>query len=121
MVEIANEYDVPHKGRYRAAADRFRLPFWDYFRPRGGPVTFPGVIDNALTSYPYDYSAPILLTESKIMVRQVPDDELVLKSNPLCQFKFGSGLLKADWETKNQNVSDVSYFQPLHWQRLSAD
>ena len=105
-VEIADSYDEQYKGRYQKAALRFRLPFWDYYRPRGGEVKFPGIINNGLTSYPYDYSCPKVFTTEFIMIKRAPDDKLVPIKNPLYDFSFPSGglLEKRDWDSLSTDV-----------------
>ncbi|KAK7753914.1 hypothetical protein SLS62_004012 [Diatrype stigma] len=76
MLEIAKRFDEPYKSEYQEAAQRFRLPFWDYYRPRGGEVAFPGIVKDSLTSFPYDYSCPKVFTSASIMVRMHPDNKL---------------------------------------------
>ena len=41
MVEIAKTFADSKK--YLNAAQDFRLPFWDFYRPRSYDTTFPGV------------------------------------------------------------------------------
>jgi tyrosinase len=92
MHEVAKLYDEPYRTQYTQAAHRFRLPFWDYYRPRGGEVTFPGIVKGGLTSFPYDYSCPKVFTSPSIMVRMFPDNKLVkLDENPLHSYHFETG------------------------------
>ena len=84
MVDIAQRYVDPSvRAEYRDAVAQFRLPYWDYYRPRGGPVTFPGIVDKGTTSFPYDYSLPRIFTEKSVSARFPPNNELKsLRRNP---------------------------------------
>jgi tyrosinase len=108
VVDIAGRYDEPHKSKYLKAAQNFRLPFWDYFRPRAGEVTFPGIIKNGMTSYPYDYSCPKVFTAPEIMIRQYPKNNLVKSPNPLSTFKFEKGTMTEDWNKLKLSVSLIA-------------
>ncbi|KAF5642479.1 tyrosinase precursor (monophenol monooxygenase) [Fusarium tjaetaba] len=69
----------------------FRLPYWDYFRPRAyTKTTFPGVTNpkDGTTTAPYDWGAPQIFTMPKIMVKRLPDNELISMPNPFFQFEF---------------------------------
>jgi len=93
MVEIAQKYDPPHRERYLKAAKEFRLPYLDYFRPRGGEVTFPGrrVGNSTRTSFPYDFRLPDIFNEKKIALKLAPRDTLTPdQDNPLYSFKFAT-------------------------------
>jgi len=102
--QIAAKYTDPAvRAVYQEAAKNFRLPYWDYFRPRGGKVQFPGIIDGeGDTSYPYDFSMPRVLTEEWVMVRTTPNNELVKVRNPLNSYSFPQEQSKtipdAEWE-----------------------
>lgn len=51
MINVADQYDDANvKSEYEAAALEFRLPYWDYYRPRAGAVEFPGIVDNGTTT-----------------------------------------------------------------------
>lgn len=76
------------KEKYITAADKFRLPYWDYFRPRGGQKCFPGVKHGSTTTAPYSYDAPQIFTRSRVMVKSLPDNKLVDMANPLLKFDF---------------------------------
>ena len=65
-------------------SSEFRLPFWGYYR--GGPVAFPGVIDQGKSSFLHDYSPPRVLTEKTISVCILPHNEL--KQLPHKPFRF---------------------------------
>ena len=90
MIEIAKSFDEPHKNAYLDAAQLFRLPYWDFYRPRKEKETiFPGVVQGQKASFPFDYSVPKILSESNIMVRKPPHNKLeVLDRNPLGSFEF---------------------------------
>ena len=92
MVEVANSYDEPHRAEYLSAVTNFRLPYWDYFRPRGGEVTFPGVLDGRETTYPFDYSLPRVFTEKDISVFAPPNNELkpLARGNPFRSHPFNN-------------------------------
>ncbi|OBS26116.1 hypothetical protein FPOA_00059 [Fusarium poae] len=89
-----SESNIPsgQKTKYLAAAQQFRLPYWDYFRPRGSKVTFPGVTNpkHGTTTAPYDWSAPQIFTLPEVMVRRLPDNKLVPMPNPFFQYQFNS-------------------------------
>lgn len=80
------------------AVKQFRLPFWDYFRPRGGNCRFPGVRDlkRGTTGYEWDFSIPNILEVETVMVykpsgkNDLPEKEFQLQEidNPLNKFKF---------------------------------
>jgi len=91
MVEIAGKYDAPHRQKYLDAAKAFRLPYFDYFRPRDGEVKFPGILGNDATetSFPYNFRLPDILNEKKVALRVAPHDELKYGiDNPLYSYKF---------------------------------
>ncbi|KAF5635886.1 tyrosinase precursor (monophenol monooxygenase) [Fusarium sp. NRRL 52700] len=88
-----SESNIPdeQKKKYLAAAQQFRLPYWDYFRPRAyTKTTVPGVTNpkNGTTTTPYDWGAPQIFTLKKVMVRRLPDNELIPMKNPFFQFEF---------------------------------
>lgn len=111
MFDVADRYNEPLKTRFRNAAFNFRLPYWDYYRPRKGPgrFVFPGVIDQNQTAYDYDYSAPAIFTAPTVTVRYFPDGRRrQLERNPLSHFPFESetGQLTSDeWNRISINVS----------------
>ncbi|KAF5723958.1 tyrosinase precursor (monophenol monooxygenase) [Fusarium mundagurra] len=84
--------DIPEeqKKKYLAAAKQFRLPYWDYYRPRSyTKTTFPGVTNpDGTATAPFDCGAPQIFTLPTVMVRRLPDNELVPMTNPFFQFKF---------------------------------
>lgn len=90
MAEIAEEFPQSQRPKYRAAVKKFRLPYWDYYRPRGhGKTTFPGVkFGGGKTSFDWDFSIPQIFTLEKVMIRTPENDELHLADNPLNWFSF---------------------------------
>ncbi|KAL1639607.1 hypothetical protein SLS58_007807 [Diplodia intermedia] len=92
MEQLAAQFDDP---KYRIAAKKFRLPYWDYFHPREQKTTvFPGIGPGGKTSFPYDFRLPSVLKEPQLMVyrpkTQEPNDETyaVPMDNPLKTFVF---------------------------------
>ena len=108
IVDLAKAYSDKFREQYIEAALQFRLPFWDYFRPRGGPVEFPGVIDKGTTTFDYDYSVPRIFTEVDVKVRRPPGNELEsLTRNPFNYFDLKSAdiIKDEDWNHYPQGVS----------------
>jgi tyrosinase len=90
MLEKAKDFGS-QADRYRQAAQKFRLPYWDYFRPRAHRTTaFPGIVDNGTTSFPFDFSVPQIFTLQQIMI-DLPGKGLTPQPNPLNFFNFPSG------------------------------
>lgn len=114
MIDIADQYaDTKTKNDYLAAALEFRLPYWDYYRPRDGPVNFPGVIDNGkTTSFNYDYRAPIIFTEAEVYARKPPNNSLEkMTSNPFSGFAFNSKtgtLSDTDWNSLDPSKNNLN-------------
>lgn len=108
MLEIARTFKDPLKQKYLDEVQRFRLPYWDYFRPRAKKdVSFRGImwpksrqrLSKDETSFPYDFSIPQIFTVSKVMVRLPDQTELTEFDNPFASFDFSSGSFKKeDWE-----------------------
>lgn len=93
MAEIVERYPEASKDKYRAALKEFRLPYWDYFRPRAQRQTvFNGITSSngQETSFAYDFMMPEILTADKVMVRQTSDDKLTPIDNPLRRLAFPS-------------------------------
>ena len=88
---------------YFSAIRRWRLPFWDYFRPRGGPVTWEAIGPNDMTDSAYDCGIPDVFTFPSLMIRTSLAGDLIRYPNPLLKFKFPSeedgGLDQNDWAT----------------------
>jgi tyrosinase len=88
MLEKAKSYPAQDQKRYLAAADRWRLPYWDYHRPRGDKVTFPGVVDEGTTEARYHVNLPLIFSAPSIMVHEPGKAELTPLQNPFVSFKF---------------------------------
>ncbi len=101
MIDTAKLFTGDLKDQYILEALQFRLPFWDYFRPRGGPVEFPGVIDKGTTTFDYDYSVPRVFTEKTLRVRRPPDNGIEeMDHNPFNYFDLSKAntIPDKDWE-----------------------
>ncbi|KAF5586322.1 tyrosinase precursor (monophenol monooxygenase) [Fusarium pseudocircinatum] len=93
VAERFSKSDIPEeqKKKYLAAAQQFRLPYWDYYRPRSyTKTTFPGVTNpkDGTATAPFDWGAPQIFTLPEVMVRRLPDNELVPMTNPFFQYEF---------------------------------
>ena len=119
MVDLAETFPEADKQTYRDAAKKFRLPYWDYYRPRGKTVTFPGVVNNGTTSFKYDFSVPQIFTVDKIMLKTPAKNQLTLSDNPLQLFDFpqAGGISLSDWRIIG---SDSASFSRLQTQRYPA-
>ena len=105
MINVAEKYPENKRQKYFDAVKKWRLPYWDYYRPRGGAVSFPGVDKNfdeteKITTFDYDCGAPTILTIPQVMVRTTEKDELEPLANPLVTFHLPQqhGLSSDDWE-----------------------
>lgn len=101
MDEIANRYPATARQKYRDALKGFRLPYWDYYRPRSMRTTvMPGITGpGGTTRFTYDFSLPQIFIIESVMVRRTSDDTLHPIENPLHRFKFprSGGLTPNDW------------------------
>jgi tyrosinase len=119
MVEIAKRFPDADKPVQLAAVQNFRLPYWDYYRPRDYATSFPGIVThNGLTSFPYDFSAPQVLTLEKLIVVEpiVKRDSTIAKitksiDNPLRSFYFPIAIdstvktvTESDWNGLDERV-----------------
>lgn len=111
------------KEKYLKAAKQFRLPFIDYFRPRGYARMIPGKREfddptpiggmyprlrgtAQMTWVPYDYSLPQIFTLPKIMVKTLPNNELKAVRNPFFSFDIPEGSIsELEWKAANLDVS----------------
>ena len=122
MLVIAKSFKDPEP--HLQAVKEFRLPFWDYLRPRGGNTRFPGVKDDVhgTTGYGWDFSIPYILEVEKVMVykpfdQSQPDrqeDELQEMDNPLFGFSFpkSDGISDSEWrDLKFQTSRSVTVRQ----------
>ncbi|KAK1830571.1 hypothetical protein QBC39DRAFT_353383 [Podospora conica] len=116
MVEIAGKYNPPHRQRYLDAAKLFRLPYLDYFRPRGGSVSFPGVGPGGQTTFPYNFTLPDILNEPKIALRVAPLDEIKYDNdNPLYTYKFSAATGQLPQSDQNQVSRQFNMRQTVRW------
>lgn len=102
MAEIAERYPENAKTKYRDGLKQFRLPYWDYYRPRGKNAKFNGITNlDGTTNFPYDFSVPQIFTVASVKVRRTSDDQFDTIDNPLSRFMFPqTGSLSADdWKT----------------------
>ncbi|KAL8787253.1 MAG: hypothetical protein Q9195_007863 [Heterodermia aff. obscurata] len=129
---IESFVDEKVKANYRDAAQLFRLPYWDYYRPRGDEVHFAGVTQRQAkqTSFPFDFSLPQIFTMEEVMVRLPPSNEIKLVKNPLYTYKFPpeAKSKKADWKDISINdwrrqttVRHIPSGQPLRSDHLAMN
>lgn len=64
------------------------MPYWDYWKARGGELKFPGVRFGRDTIFDYDFRMPDIFVATKVMVRAPEAPKLVPIDNPLASFKF---------------------------------
>jgi tyrosinase len=111
MVQVAQSYtDAKDKSIYLDAVQKFRLPYWDYYRPRDFESNFPGVVKNREdTNFPYKFGIPQIFTVSEVMVRKAPSNEWKSMPNPLKSFTFPTtnGLTDEEWGTSYVGFSFV--------------
>ena len=112
MLKIAEQFQDSKK--QLEAVKAFRLPYWDYLRPRGGNTRFPGVKDlkKGTTGYGWDFSIPYILEVEQVMVFKpkskdkpsVGEDELQVMDNPLYRFWFPreNGIMGEEWDILRQ-------------------
>jgi tyrosinase len=89
MRAIAGLYtDASVKARYLAAAQKFRLPYFDYFRPRGPGGSFrnPGV--GSRVQFAYDFKLPDIFNVQQVTVLRYPDNAPKPLDNPLYAYRF---------------------------------
>lgn len=88
------------KAKYKTALENFRLPYYDYYRPRGGKTAFTGLFQNNKTVADYDYHVPLIFTTSQIMAKILPDNEFVPVDNPFFNYHFAStDLDDSEWKS----------------------
>ena len=123
MLELADKYPAAEKEKYKAAAQKFRLPYWDYFRPRGGPVRFPGIVDGGSTTFRYNFNLPRIMWEDELTVKRWDSDKPVRFPNPFRFFKFPSkgGIPGDNWSILDRNVSlNLIILTKAHVRRLTC-
>lgn len=109
MLDIAKKFPDANKQHYVDAVQKFRLPYWDYYRPRAKKkVWFRGVKPNDITSFPFDFSIPQVFTVTKLMVRTPSKNELTPIDNPLTSFTFPEDGSKWAIDTSDWNSIAVS-------------
>jgi len=119
MLKIAGLF--PHSMKHIEAAKSFRLPYWDYFQPRGGSARFPGVtnLNTGATSFGYDFSIPFVLEVEKVMVyvpkglfqdtENVGENVLQPIANPLFRYRFPEtdSIPKFEWDALAKGEQDA--------------
>lgn len=103
MVNIAKKYtDTAVKARYLDAAQKFRLPYWDYYRARGPgfSVTRQQARDKDIrdtnnwnlrappAEFAYDFRLPDIFMAKTVTIKSYPKDEPKSLDNPLYSYKF---------------------------------
>ncbi|KAL9070477.1 MAG: hypothetical protein Q9157_005808 [Trypethelium eluteriae] len=121
MAEIAELFPENAKKKYRDSLKDFRLPYWDYYKPRNQTKTkMPGITQpGGATSFEYDFGIPQVFTVESVMVRRTSDDQLEPLENPLNRFIFPSsgGFADADWTL----VSNFSKKQTVRYPSSISD
>ncbi|KAK5655046.1 hypothetical protein OQA88_5945 [Cercophora sp. LCS_1] len=85
MVELAGDFQPPHRQKYLDAAKGFRFPYLDYFRPRDFKVTVP----NLAKPSPFNFRLPDIFNEPKITLCVAPLNEIKYDvDNPLYAHRF---------------------------------
>jgi len=102
MAEIVKRYPAQFQSKYEAALKEFRLPYWDYFRPRNDTtVNMPGIVEpGGQTHFDYDFSLPRIFVDEEVLVRHYKNnDELRPFPNPFAKYSFpeAGGLSQDDW------------------------
>ncbi|KAB2569580.1 Tyrosinase [Lasiodiplodia theobromae] len=84
--EIAKEFKDQ---KYLEAAKQFRLPYWDYFKPREQKDIVFTRPNGTKATFPYDFRLPEVLKQDKLMVyRPGNEEQLGPMDNPLKSFRF---------------------------------
>lgn len=113
MAEIAERYPEPARQRYLDAVKEFRLPYWDYFRPRREERTDS---QDFRKGSGYNFNVPLIFTTAEIVVRLPSNDEKLVKySNPLSRFmcpsKEDGGFNETDKEFASNDENRVRVFR----------
>lgn len=105
MVTVATKYtDADVKARYLAAAQKFRLPYVDYFRARAAchNVTRRNIAEHdirdpnndiraaRLAQFEYDFGLPDIFMKPEVTIKRVPDDEPKPAKNPFYTYRFSA-------------------------------
>lgn len=91
------------KKAYSDAVNEFRLPYWDYYRPRNYEFDMSGPQSDQ--TKPYDYSMPQIFTLPEVMVKTLPDNEIKPMANPFYNYKFHTDEFKPEqWKASGLDV-----------------
>ena len=96
-------FEESHREKHLEAATGFRLPYWDYFRPRAKGANFSGILlPGGRTDSEYDYRMPEIFNLEQVMIRLPPDNRLQPQDNPLYTFAFSKkdGIPDKDWNER---------------------
>ncbi|MCJ1396693.1 hypothetical protein MMC18_009585 [Xylographa bjoerkii] len=100
MLKLAEQYPNPQK--HIEAAKLFRLPYWDYYRPRAWDTEFTGIMldDGNMTKAPVDFRMPLIFTQIKVMISTPSTGgKPQLMDNPLVFYNFPEGGIESeDWD-----------------------
>lgn len=119
MVELVKQWEPEsERGAQLKAASGFRLPYWDYWKPRGGSVTFPGIVtEGRQTAFDYDFRIPDIFVAKSVMVRKPKGTKLEPIDNPLASFNFPERQTNDTWRTvvqdRNGNNIWVNLWKPV--------
>lgn len=107
--EASTELSSAEKKAYRDALKMFRLPYWDYFRPRDRrKTTMPGVVKDGETVAPFDFHVPRIFTVSHVMIKSLPNNVPRLMENPFFNYKFKLGNMDdEDWDKSTFSVGMI--------------
>lgn len=97
MLEIALTF--PDADEQVKAAEQFRLPYWDYYRPRDWNGPRQGLPN---------FYAPQVFTLEEVMVQLPGSDKLELIKNPLHHYEFPTEAIpSSQWSITGASVSAV--------------
>ncbi|KAK1826001.1 hypothetical protein QBC39DRAFT_317544 [Podospora conica] len=89
MVTVAGKYtDAGVKARYLAAAQKFRLPYLDYYRARGAGYNVTRAPAAEPAKFEYDFGLPDIFTKPGVTLNRYPDDKPTPADNPLYTYRF---------------------------------
>lgn len=99
MAEIAERFPEAVRPRYRTALKEFRLPYWDYFRPRD--IDNTNQTNTFRKGTDYLFYLPRVFTTENLTVRRTSDDKRESIRNPLYRYinppKESGGFTDNDW------------------------
>lgn len=110
MAALAKQWTGSRGTDYQTALKTFRLPYWDYYRPRNYYARFSGrTLPDGQTASQYDYSMPQIFTLTKVMVQMPGEKTLTPMDNPLTSFNFPKGaLLDSEWDLADLSTKIVA-------------